>query len=224
MTRGNRSKVSAANPRNVRPAKPLPGPTHVYTGFAHILSGGINGRAMEAAQREAAEEAKLKRIAYAYMSKWFGDDREGYPTDAAMTEAFAGCAKRPEPSFYPAIRAAILDEAECMGLDLVGWSAPGSTAGKPDRYQSATIGRPLHHSTLCLSAGSNARHPDGRYIGGDTSVPWAVREWRHVQEGDPDGTHAGSVRLAGGLAESQDNARRAAERFAREHLASKETT
>lgn len=45
------------------------------------------------------------------------------------------------------------------------WSEPGETAGKPDRYQSRWL-RGCH-----LSAGSNGRHPDGRYIGGD-SAPW----------------------------------------------------
>ncbi len=46
------------------------------------------------------------------------------------------------------------------------WSQPGSTAGKPDRYQSRTF------AGCHLSAGSNARAPSGAYIGGD-SAPWS---------------------------------------------------
>lgn len=52
-----------------------------------------------------------------------------------------------------------------MTTEDTDWTEPGETAGKPDRYQS----RHLHG--CFLSAGSNGRHADGRYIGGD-AAPW----------------------------------------------------
>jgi len=46
------------------------------------------------------------------------------------------------------------------------WSQPGSTAGRPDRYQSRSL------AGCTISAGSNGRAPSGAYIGGD-SAPWS---------------------------------------------------
>lgn len=98
----------------------------------------------------------------------------------------------------------------CWGDDS-DWSAPGESAGKPDRYQSR-IYRGLH-----LSAGSNGRNARGEYLRAD--APWSVSVKLVWGQFDLDEPGASAPTVARGACATQAAARAAAEAAADAFLA-----